>query len=48
MGASGKADRAGRGRLLLAAATGAVIVVLDQAVKLWATKTLAGQPPVTS
>ena len=47
MGASGQADRAGRGRLLLAAATGAGIVVLDQAVKLWATKTLAGQPPVT-
>jgi signal peptidase II len=46
VGTSGNAGRSGKGRLLLVAATVAGVVALDQAVKLWATKALAGQPPV--
>jgi signal peptidase II len=36
-----------RGRILLAGAVAALVVVLDQASKLWATEALRGHPPVT-
>ena len=36
-----------RGRILLAGAVAALVVILDQASKLWATEALRGHPPVT-